>query len=79
MKGGRPTIAKLGVFTGLTVGFYTAFFLFIGPLVELFTSGTLLGAIAVVATAMLFSFVHGAFANYLLEALGLRMLGKQGE
>ncbi|MDQ0286755.1 multisubunit Na+/H+ antiporter MnhB subunit [Desulfofundulus luciae] len=33
-------------------------------------------AIAVVLTAMAFSFIHGAFASYLLETLGIRPLKK---
>ncbi|SHI38214.1 hypothetical protein [Desulfofundulus thermosubterraneus] len=33
-------------------------------------------AIAVVLTAMAFSFIHGAFASYLLEMLGIRPLKK---
>ncbi|MDK2887439.1 MAG: hypothetical protein PWP72_317 [Thermoanaerobacter sp.] len=33
-------------------------------------------AIAVILTAMIFSFIHGAFASYLLEALGIQPLKK---
>lgn len=31
-------------------------------------------AILVIVTALVFSFIHGAFANYLLEAIGIKPL-----
>ncbi len=33
-------------------------------------------AFAVIFTALAFSFIHGAFANYLLEAAGIRAIKK---
>lgn len=35
-------------------------------------------AVLVVAMALVFSFIHGAFANYLLEAIGIRPLKQKG-
>lgn len=35
-------------------------------------------AVLVIATALVFSFIHGAFANYLLEAIGIRPLKQKG-
>lgn len=34
-------------------------------------------ALVVIITALVFSFIHGAFANYLLEAVGIRAIQKQ--
>ena len=72
-------IRRLGLWTVLTVGLYSGFFLFIDRIFGVFTSGTMLGAVGVVATALLFSFVHGSFASHLLAAVGLRALEKQGD
>jgi hypothetical protein len=58
-----PAIAWLGLLTVLTAGLYASFFLFLDPLFDLFTSGTMVGAVAVVATAMVFSLIHGSFAG----------------
>lgn len=33
-------------------------------------------AVLVIATAFLFSFIHGAFANYLVEAMGFKAISK---
>lgn len=35
-------------------------------------------AIAVLVTALLFSIVHGTFANYLIESLGIKAVKKGG-
>ena len=70
---------RLGLWTVLTVGLYSGFFLFIDRIFGLLTSGTMLGGVGVVATALLFSFVHGSFASHLLDAVGLRALEKQGD
>jgi len=35
-------------------------------------------ALVVLATALVFSMIHGAFANYLLEALGIRAIQNKG-
>ena len=35
-------------------------------------------ALVVVVTALAFSVIHGAFASYLLEALGIRAIQKKG-
>lgn len=72
-----PAIAWLGLLTALTLGLYAGFFLFLDPLTGLYTSGTIVGAVAVVATAMVFSLVHGTFAGVLLVVLGLRALEKE--
>ena len=58
----------------LTVILYSAFFASIDSLSDLFTSGTVYGAVAVIVTASVFSVVHGAFARYLLEAVGFRAM-----
>lgn len=68
---GRSMVPKLLVSGTLTVGLYGAFFSYIDPLFVLFSSQTVIGAVAVIVTATIFSFIHGAFARYLLEALGI--------
>jgi len=35
-------------------------------------------SLAVIVTALIFSFVHGAFANYLIEAIGFKPVNKKG-
>ena len=70
---------RLGLFTVLTLILYGSFFRFIDRISELFTSGTMLGGIGVVAIALVFSFVHGSFASHLLDAVGLKALEKQGD
>ena len=63
----------------LTGALYGGFFFFIDHIKEVFTSGTYFGGIAVVITALLFSFVHGAFASNLLDFIGLKALQKAGD
>ena len=72
-------IFKLGIWTVLTVGLYSGFFLFIDHIFGVLTSGTMLAGVAVVGTALLFSFVHGSFASHLLDAVGLKALETQGD
>lgn len=42
-----------------------------------FTKGGIF-AVAIITTALLFSVVHGTFANYLIEAIGFKPTGKGG-
>lgn len=73
---GKSNTIRLVVSAALTMGLYVAFFAFTDPLMSIFTSRTLMGAVAVLAAAALFTLIHGAFANYLLQALGLNPSGR---
>ncbi|MCL6610455.1 MAG: hypothetical protein K6T66_02820 [Peptococcaceae bacterium] len=35
-------------------------------------------AVPVIVTALVFSFIHGAFANYFIDAIGFKPVGKGG-
>lgn len=43
---------------------------------DYFTRGGIF-AIAVITTALIFSFVHGSFANYLVEIMGFKPVSKK--
>ena len=74
-----PDAVKLLFWTILTGALYGGFFLFIDRIWGVFISGTLLGGICVVVTALLFSFIHGSFASNLLDFVGLKALQKAGD
>lgn len=56
---------------------YLAVFLNQQIITDCFTRGGVFAA-AVILTALAFSFVHGAFANYLIEAIGFKPVSKGG-
>jgi hypothetical protein len=74
-----PDVVKLLFWTILTGALYGGFFLFIDRIWGVFTSGTIYGGIAVVITALVFSFIHGSFASNLLDFVGLKALQKAGD
>ncbi|TYO92316.1 hypothetical protein [Desulfallas thermosapovorans] len=55
----------------LSLALYTLVFANQGIVMDYFTRGGVF-AIAVIVTALVFSFVHGAFSNYLVEAMGFK-------
>lgn len=61
----------------ISLALYLALFLNQETVTYYFTRGGSF-AIVVVLTPIVFSFIHGAFANYLLEALGIQPLKKKG-
>lgn len=61
---------KTAVFGGLTAALYAAVFLNGGTVMSYFTLGGWYAALPI-ATVFVFSFVHGAFAHHLWEALGV--------
>lgn len=56
---------------------YLSVFLNQQSVTDYFTRGGFF-AIPVIVTALLFSFVHGAFANYFIEAIGFKPANKGG-
>ena len=74
---GKPIVKAIiwGIFT---IAAYLAVFLNVDTVMGYLTRGGGVFAGVVLVTALLFSFVHGAFANYLIESLGLKPLTKGG-
>lgn len=66
----RKYILNALIFGAISIGSYIALFMEISVVMEYFTKG---GRFAVlpVATALYFSFMHGAFASNLISAMGL--------
>lgn len=54
-----------------TAALYAAVFVYSGPVMSYFTRGGLYAALPI-ATVFLFSYVHGTFAHYVWEMLGIR-------
>ena len=73
---GRP-IGKAITWGIITVAAYLAVFLNVDMVMGYLTRGGIFAG-AVLFTALFFSFVHGSFANYLIESLGLKPLTKGG-
>jgi hypothetical protein len=67
----KKLVAKTVVFGILTAALYTAVFWKADVVMKFFTRGGLYAALPI-ATAVLFSFVHGAFASYLWSLLGIQ-------
>lgn len=70
----KPEALKLAISAALTVTLYGTFFALFDALSTLYTSQTFTGSVAVLATAMIFSAIHGTFAHYLLKALGFHTI-----
>jgi len=73
----RP-VGKAIIWGIITVAAYLAVFLNVDTVMGYLTRGGGVFAVIVLVTALFFSFVHGAFANYLIESLGLKPLTKGG-
>jgi hypothetical protein len=72
----RP-VGKAIIWGIITVAAYLAVFLNVDTVMEYFTRGGVFAGVVLV-TALFFSFLHGSFANYLIESLGLKPLTKGG-
>lgn len=72
----RP-IGKMVAYGVLTVGCYAGLFTNADSVMQYFTRGSWYAALPI-ATAFVFSIVHGAFANYLWSVLGIEAV-KRGE
>jgi hypothetical protein len=69
---------KQALFWGIvTLAAYLLVFLNQEAVTSYFARGGF-SAIVVIVTALSFSFIHGAFANYLLEVAGIRAAQKGG-
>lgn len=73
---GRP-IGKAIIWGILSIAVYAALFLKVDLIMERFSQGGIYAG-AVLVTALLFSVVHGAFSNYMIESCGLKPLNKGG-
>lgn len=60
----------------LSIILYLALFFNQQFVTDYFTRGGYF-SILVISTALLFSFVHGAFANYFIEAIGFKPINKK--
>jgi hypothetical protein len=66
----------LVVFGAASAAILGTFFFFVDDITSLLTSGSVGGAAAVVGLALIFSVIHGSFANSLLDLLGMRAARK---
>ncbi|MFZ5646235.1 MAG: hypothetical protein ACOY30_01280 [Bacillota bacterium] len=74
----QSTNVGKAVFWGIiSLVMYFVVFLNQQAVTDYFTRGGIY-AIPVIITALVFSFVHGAFANYFIEAIGFKPVGKGG-
>lgn len=64
-------LARVALFGAFSASAYLLVFLNEGTVTKYFTRGGFYAA-AVIATAIAFSLIHGTFANYFLELLGIR-------
>jgi L-asparagine transporter-like permease len=62
--------SKTVLLAAASIGLYTALFANEATITEYYTKGSFYAALPVV-TALVFSFVHGAFASQCLETLGI--------
>lgn len=69
-KSKKGNFVKTVVLGAVSIGMYTALFANEAAVTEYYTRGNYY-AVLPIATAFLFSFVHGGFASNLLETLGL--------
>ena len=75
----RGSILKRAFFWGvISVAMYLAVFLNQDAVTRHFTKEGAF-AIAVVVTALAFSFVHGSFANYVLDLSGIKPLQEENQ
>ena len=68
----RAKTFRRAIFWGvISLAMYLAVFLNEEIVTQYFTEGGVF-SIVIVVTALAFSFVHGSFANYILELIGIR-------
>lgn len=71
-NGSRSKMVRLAIFWGvISVALYLLVFLNQGAVTHHFTKGGVF-AIAIIATALAFSLIHGSFANYIIHLSGIR-------
>ena len=76
----KTSTVKYAIFWGIiSIAAYLVLFLHQTTVTDYFSRGGYF-AILVIATAFIFSIVHGSFANYLVEAMGFKAIkhGKGG-
>lgn len=61
----------------VSMALYAILFLNEQTVTDYFTRGGVV-SLAVIVIALVFSLVHGAFANYLIDALGFKPVNKKG-
>ncbi|MCL6634531.1 MAG: hypothetical protein K6T29_02025 [Peptococcaceae bacterium] len=70
----KASVIKQAVFWGvISLAAYLILFLNEKTVTNTFSQGGYF-AILIIGTAFLFSFIHGAFANYLVEAMGFKAI-----
>ncbi|MFZ5642727.1 MAG: hypothetical protein ACOY46_03945 [Bacillota bacterium] len=75
----QPKTVGRTIFWGIaSLLLYLAVFLNQQAITDIFTRGGVFAA-PVIITALAFSFVHGAFANYFIEAIGFKPVSKGGQ
>ncbi|WP_051275853.1 hypothetical protein [Desulfovirgula thermocuniculi] len=78
MSKAQPRPVKEAVIWGIiSLAAYLLVFLNQGAVINYFAQGGV-ASLALIATAIAFSLIHGTFANYFLESLGIRPLKKGG-
>lgn len=77
IKSQAKTVRQAAIWGVLSLVMYAAVFLNQQAVTDFFTRGGVFAA-PVIFTALLFSFVHGAFANYFIEAIGFKPAGNGG-
>ncbi|GBF33536.1 hypothetical protein DCCM_2638 [Desulfocucumis palustris] len=76
-KNGKP-IGKAIIWGILTIAAYFTLFYNEKTVMDHFSQGGGIYAAAVLITSLCFSLVHGSFANYLVDSLGIKPLNKEG-
>jgi uncharacterized integral membrane protein len=71
------TILKMVFWGFISLAMYLAVFTNQQAVTDFFTRGGFF-AIPVIIIALTFSFVHGAFANFFIDAIGFKPVGKKG-
>jgi heme O synthase-like polyprenyltransferase len=70
------SVVRLIVFGAASATLYGIFFTFVDDISSLLTSGSVVGAAAVIGLALTTSLIHGSFAGALLDVVGFRALKK---
>lgn len=77
MEGETRPVRQAVLWGIVSLIFYLTVFLNQQIVTEVFTRGGFY-AIPIIITALAFSFVHGAFANYFIEAVGFKPANRGG-
>ncbi|MFZ5634645.1 MAG: hypothetical protein ACOY40_17595 [Bacillota bacterium] len=76
-KGQAKVVGQAVLWGIFSLVLYLIVFLNQQTVTEIFTRGGFY-AVPVILTALFFSFVHGVFANYFIEAMGFKPVSKGG-